>query len=298
MNRTFKTIPPINKKLICPIVGSGKVSRRIIVRPFHKKKKPQPKNNKFSQMLQDRISHLDDKIANAEKKRTVPWQTASAKIIFYYWNGLGHPFVHHRPELNKTTSLAIYKINKYLPKYGKEKIIYAIKTAHEIFSASWFKYRHYFSIQKINLPNFFEYNEANFKKDSINRYLMPRSWFKECLKGDRYLEQTYSVKIKDNNPQITKQLLTVWKVYNKYDKISTKDNNNLIKCGQLLKAFAEKNNIDPLSLVDIINCALNKWRTYQPKHSSYLINNIFWQEQLPKELVRYGLFRNLREIKL
>ena len=127
---------------------------------------------------------------------------------------------------------------------------------------------------------------------------MPRSWFKECLKGERYLEQTYSIKIKDNNPKITKQLIIIWEVYNKHDRVSTIDCNNLIKCGQLLIDFAKKNNIDPLSLVDIISNMLNKWRTYRPKHSSYLINNIFWQEQLPKELIRYGLFRNLREIKI
>lgn len=300
MNRTPKIIPPINKSLIHPIIGSGKISRRIIAKPFanYKKKESRLKNNKFSQMLQNRISHLEDKIANTEKKRAIPWQTASAKIIFYYWNGLGHPFVHHRPELNKTTSLAIHKINKHLPKYGKEKIIYAIKTAHEIFSASWFKYRYYFSVKKINLPNFFEYDKTSFRKESTNHNLIPHSWFKECLKGERYLEQKYSIKIKDSNPQITKQLLIVWQVYNKYDRLSVKDNNNLIRCSHLLKIFAEKNNIDPLSLVDIISHSLNKWKTYQPKHSGYLTNNIFWQEQLPQELIRYGLFRSLREIKL
>lgn len=294
MNRTPKIIPPVNEKLKQPIVGSGKVSRRIIAKPLHKKKKSKIKKGQFAKMLQDRVSHFNDQIANSEKKRTIPWQTASAKIIFYYWNGLGHPFVHHRPELNKTTSLAIYKINKHLPKYGKEKIIYAIKTANEMFSASWFKYRHQIATAKLSLPNFFKYSETKFNKNSN----MPRSWFKECLKGDRYLEQTYSVKIKDKNPKITKQLITIWSVYNKYDKVSVGDNNNLIKCGRLLIDFAKKNNIDPLSLVDIISCSLNKWRTCKPKHSAYLINNIFWQEQLPKELVRYGLFRNLREIKI
>lgn len=297
MNRTFKIIPPLSKKLMRPLVGSGRVSRRIIANPFRKKKKPQMQNNQLSRMLQNRMSHFDDQITNKTAKQQVPFKTASAKIIFHYWNGLGHPFVHHRPELNKINAMAAHRINKHLPKYGKEKIIYAIKIAHQTFSAFWFKYRHRMTTAKISLPDFFKYPESKFKSIK-NCPDMPRSWFKECLKGERYLEQAYSVKIKDNNPKITKQLIIIWGVYNKHDRVSTRDGNNLIKCGQLLIDFAKKNNIDPLSLVDIINCSLNKWRTYRPKHSNYLINNIFWQEQLPKELVRYGLFRNLKEIKL
>lgn len=298
MNRTPKIIPPINKKLLYSIIGSGRISRRIIAKPFRKKKKQSKNNNRFSQMLQERMAHIDNQIVNTEKKKAVPWQTASAKIIFYYWNGLGHPFVHHRPEKNKTTSLAIFKINKNLLKYGKERIIYGIKTAHKIFNAGWFKYRHYFSVQKINLPNFFEYCSTNFKGASRNKPGMPRSWFKECLKGERYLEQTYSIKIKDKNPKITKSISSSWEEYRQHDKMTPNDINNLIRCGQLLQDFCQKNNFDLNIIISIINNMLNKWHTYKPAHSGYLTNNIFWGDILPKELVRYGLCKNLKEMKL
>jgi hypothetical protein len=296
-----KIIIPVGKILKSPIIGSGRISRRIIIKPF-KTKKQSTLNSDISKMLANRM--LNENIAsfstqaNRPSKKPIPFKTAAAKIIFNYWNNLGHPFVSHKLEFNKTTATAVEKLNKIIPKYGNNTIINAIKMGHEIFNASWFKYRIHFSKYKIGLPDFIEYPADRFNKISRQCSEIPRSWLKECLKDQEHLENKYSIILKDRHPQITKRLVAIWKAYNKYNKVSTRDANNLTICGKLLYSFSKKNNISPLSIIDLIDGMLNKWKTYTPKHSGYLINSIFWQDNIPRELIRYGIFSDLRKIKI
>lgn len=297
-----KIIIPIGKILKDPIIGSGKISRRIMVRSFVKIKKHPMPNSDISRILKNRMRNENiasfSTQANGPHKKPIPFKTVAAKIIFTYWNNLGHPFISHRPELNRTNATAVDKLNKIIPQYGNNIIINAIKLGHDTFNANWFKHRIYFSKYKIGLSNFIAYPADQFNK--INKFCpeVPRSWLKEFLKDQKYLENQYSIVLKDKNPQITKRLTTIWETYNTYNKASVRDVNNFIICGKLLHAFSKKNNITPLSIIDIIDGMLNKWKTYTPKHSGYLANSIFWKESLPRELVRYGIFSELRKIKL
>lgn len=293
-NANCKIIVPINKRQKLALIGSGLISRRALIKPVKKKQI----GNVFNDLLQNKKSYFSGQVSNKITQKAIPFKTTAAKIIFHYWNGLGFPFVRHRPVQNKTNFSAIEKINQNVKRYGKEKIIFAIKIGHELFEAKWFKYRVFIAKNKISLSSFFQYSSLEFKLADGKCHDMPRSWFKECLRGQSYLENKYSIALADSFPQITHKLVDSWKIYKKGDKLLINDNNNLIRCSKLLNKFCEINSVDALSILDIVDGMLNKWHTYAPKHSHYLINDIFWKDVLPKELVRYGLFNNMKDIKI
>lgn len=293
-NTNCKIIVPIHKKQTIILIGSGIVSRRALVKPIKKKQS----KNVFNNLFQNKESCFSGQVSSKIAQKPIVFKTTAAKIIFHYWNSLGFPFIRHRPIQNKTNFSAIEKINRNIKRHGKEKIIFAIKVGHELFEAKWFKYRVFISRNKISLSHFFRYSSLEFKLADNKCHDMPRSWFKECLKGQIYLENKYSIVLKDNFPKITQCLKGIWEKYRKYDKLLIGDINNLTQCSKLLNEFCQKNNVDMLVILDVFDGMLNKWHTYTPEHSHYLSNDLFWKQILPKELVRYGLFNSIKEIKI
>lgn len=236
------------------------------------------------------------------KTNPLKFPDESVKITFLYWQRLSYPFMQHKQVMSKVTSRGINYIDKATKKHGKDEVMKAMKRLHDAFNAGWFKYRAHFSETKLALPDFFLYKESHYQKISrIPSLTFPRSWFREALKGQHYLESKYGVELKDRKPRITSHLLESWDRYiannGNSTHISNGVKNTIIRSARILSKFSTANNIDPLTLTDVIEGALNKWHTIKPKHAGYLTNKIFWNEQLPNELVRYGAIEAGRKIE-
>jgi len=104
------------------------------------------------------------------------------------------------------------------------------------------------------------------------------------------MELKYSFLLKDKYPIITKRIIDIWKLYSDAPpEDSAKTHNKMIEISKRLQGFCKANDLNWMTIADIIDKMLNDWRTYKPKHLGYLGNDIFWQDILPKELIRYGL---------
>jgi len=294
--KLYLIIPKVGSTLKSPIIGSGKIKRRCIVKPFKYHKSF--RSDEFSFLVKKK--NIIPIISDRSKSRKINFKNSATKIIFNYWNSLSHPFIRHRDEWNKTTSFAIDKINQVLKSDGKEKIIYSIQIINSMFKSDWFKYRIIFSKKKISLPDFFRYSNSSFKE--INRQIkdVPRSWYKECLKGENYLKSKFSIKLKNKYPSIVKKFIDIWKVYCTINlKSGVRINNDIIIISKLLYEFCKVNNFDWMIIIDIIDKMINDWKSYKPKHLGYFRSEIFWNDTLPKEIIRFGIVdKNMKWINI
>lgn len=167
---------------------------------------------------------------------------------------------------------------------------------YKLFGMDWFKYRLYFAKVKLTLPEFFYYDARRLRKARIKIKDCPRSWLEEGFKGFDYLEHTYSAVPKDKNPSISSKIEDHWIEYHG-GKRTNRVKSGSIKISKLVKKFSKINNFDPQAIVDVIGGMLNGWKSFKPKHIGYLQTDIFWNEQLPKELERYGLVNDRCQLK-
>ncbi len=274
-------MPPVGEAVKYPLIGSGKISRRI-------KLKLRKKRLTLKNIALKRKTFTS---ATNQKRTAKPidFQNAFIKIIFEYWNRKGFPFVSHKLIENKTSVSAINKINSALKQTSKNEILKSIDVCFFLFSSNWFKYKQYYFKNKLTLPQFFSYDQKRYKiiASSIPDY--PKSWFKECLKGEKHIQKTYSTLKKDNFPYITKKLIKTWEQASKQDCSSPVIKNTLIDSSIKLDNFCKNNNYDWSVICDIIDKMLNKWNSISLKYVNYLVGDKFWEQTIPQELIRYGI---------
>ena len=280
-------VPKVGEKITTSLIGSGKIRRRCVV----KKWKKESRSDKLHEQIFKRSNLLSSPLLKKPTKKPIRFLTSSSKIIFNYWNTLGHPFVHHKPLMSKVTSHGIDSISKATKRHGKEDVVRAMETAKKVFDADWFKWRLYIGSKKISLPDFFYYKKDTYKRDRKKMKGLPQSWYKECRKGIEYMERNYSVIKKDKLPHITENLVKTWKEYS-HTRLTIKTTEQIKRFSVKLDSFCSSNNFDWGTIVDIINGMLNEWHTYKPKHFGYLLNELFLGEILPREIVRYGIVDN------
>ena len=288
MKIKFSIIPKIGDKLEKPLIGSGRIKRRVTLKPFRTKNLNSKDKKEFKFFYPKRSNLIPDIKLKKPKTHPLKFSNSATKLLFEYWNRLGHPFIKHQPVWSKTTSLGIDRLNKAIKKDGKEYILRSIEVADEVFKSSWFRWRIALGKRKISLPSFFIYSNSELVKVSRQIKNCPRSWYKECLKGVEYMESNYSVMFKDKYPNIAKKLMDIWNVYLTIE-LGIRINNDIIEISALLHKFCKVHRLDWLMVADVIDKMLNEWKTYKPKHLGYLKNKIFWEEQIPKELIRYGV---------
>jgi len=278
-------VPRIDERLTNPLIGSGKIRRRCFIKKYEKEKS---RSEKLHENLFRRSKTIPYRTTKTMAKKPIVFSTANAKIIFNYWNNLGYPFVRHQPIKSKVTSKGIERINKAIKSHGKEAVLNAIATAEKVFNSGWFKWRLAIGTQKLSLPDFFIYSNEGHKSHSKRIKNLPWSWFEECAKGLKYMERNYSVVKTDKLPHITQRLIDTWEEYTKLKPLRS-EREQLKRVSIHLNTFCNNNELDWLTIVDIIEGMLNKWHTYKPKHAGYMLNNIFWGEVLKREIIRYGL---------
>lgn len=286
-------------------------SRQFVKNTKGRRKTKKLNERYFYSILRNMENHYDgfptpikpssDTPAKSPVKKTQPikFPNEDVKIVFLYWQRFGHPFVRHREIMSTTTSRAIEKTRLAIKKHGKDEVMKAMQRIHDMFNAGWFKHKFYYENVRLNLPQFFTYDNGNYERVRAVVKDCPHSWFKEALKGQHYLESKYHMELRDRKPRITSRLLESWERYNgnNGNGVSNGTKNQIIRSARILTKFSAANDLDPLTLTDIIDGALNKWHTIKPKHAGYLTHKIFWNEQLPDELVRYGAIEAGRKIE-
>jgi len=237
--------------------------------------------------------------SHRNKTQPIKFPNEDVKIVFLYWQRMGYPFVKHKEIMSIVTARGIEKTRLAIKKHGKDEVMKAMQRTHDMFNAGWFKHRAYFNDTKLNLPQFFRYDNGSYERVRRKIKDCPLSWFKEALKGQHYLESKYHMELRDRKPRITSRLMESWEKYNgnNGNGVSNGTKNQIIRSSRILSKFSTANDLDPITLTDIIDGALNKWHTIKPKHAGYLTNKIFWNEQLPDELVRYGAIEAGRRIE-
>jgi len=299
-----------------PLVGSGKILRRCRIQsiPYIKKQAltkevraevlkahREKERKKWAKLSNRRLSRTDS--ITGEKK--IPkWGTSSVKIAFSHWRKLPFPMVRHKPNPNQIVfSKSILLLQKYLRKYSLQQIMAAMDLANETFNSPWFIYYRFFRTRKIALHTFIQ-SSPKEKRYLPSSFAHKKSILKEFIRGEKYIRKNYSFEIEDKHPEITQSLIDIWCTYEKTNEeyLDQQDKNNLVRCANNVVKFADLNPqfVNVRSVIEVINGMLNVWETnrFKPDHSGYLANNIFWEKQLPKQLLRFGTFTDKRDIKL
>jgi len=280
-----------------PFIGSGKIKRRVkIVEHKRESKRKEYDPIDFAKKL------------SVEKKRdlkNVDFHSEKIKIVFLHWNTKGKPFTIHQIRKTKLLLVGLNGAKRALNKYGIRRVVQAIDLCHEMFNADWFKFdKKRYGIKGLSLGNFFKYNiDARREIKRRNNVLYNAdiiSWFQECLKGENYLREKYSLHFKDENKRLTRSLKKVWLTYSQ-NKLSPDDKNALVICSKKAVEFARLNEhlgISAEGVIMTLDNMINKFHIWEPKYISWIINDIFWNKQLPRELVRYGTVSNIDRNKI
>ncbi len=277
-------------KLPNRVIGSGRITRRIIVTPAYKS------NNGFKQMK--------PKTNNKRNRKQTPpppiKQTSQTKRIWLHYKTKGFPLTKHGDAHTWAKYRAVEAIKKALKDYSPKQIVAAIDLAHTCFNSKWFKIK-FAPNRPLDCQKFFNYNEWEMKNRTAP--LNGTSWFKEFVQGQNYIEENYSYVVKDQNPDITAM---VEKVYRKNQRYDTDDNltpnetNALIKCAARVREFTTANGLESdWTAVDAIDRVINDYeKPFKIKYPAFLFGKELWQRLIPNELVRYGTFERRSRITI
>jgi hypothetical protein len=287
-------------------IGSGKIPRKVFLMyrgHYHPEDPNPPKIRKPIKRRKQKTNYRPPtyKQPPYKKSKTHPlkFPDEATRITFLVWNRLGYPFIMHRPIASKVTTRGVQKLRKSIKRNGKNEVILAMERVHKLFNEGWFKWKYQMGKAKLSLPDFIFYNAEAHRKIRQTVKSCPKSWLDEGLAGEEYLKKKYTVIKADKNPKLSSKILKSWEEYNYPEgiKVNNQLKNQLTKIARLTRSWAKVNNFDALKVVDIIHMMLNESKSYKPKHLGYLANRIFWNDNLPKEVVRYGLVQNRSELK-
>lgn len=284
----------VQLKTDMPLIGSGKISRYYIV------KKPQKNRSFDTDKLQKRME-----VKRKVKSKAIHFNDDKANLIFLHWNTKGIPFTSHKLKDTIIASSGINKASKIGKKYSFRTVRDAIDLCHDTFNSSWFKFRtDKIGIGHLTLSDFFKYSKGAQKgiRNGYKQLAMEgiKSWFQECLKGEDYLKEKYTFRLKDKNKRLTKSLKAVWLTYSQ-DALSPDNKNALTVCTNKAVQFARLNErlgVSAEGVIMIIDNMINKFHIYKPKHIGYLITDHFWNREIPRELVRYGTVSSVDQSKI
>jgi len=267
------------------VIGSGKINR--LVEPIKHKRK-----NKFN-----RIRRKDHKQTKDKAPYNYTIKPTSKEIrIWHHWRTKQKPMVQHFDKESTTKAFSISNIRKTLIDNTQQEIIAAIDLAEKCFNERWFTPKP----KDINCNHFFFYNDWLMKNTAAP--ISGNSWFKEFLKGQAYIEANYSHIDKDKNPEVTAMVEEVYRNNQRYSdgELTAKEQNALIKCAGKAVAFAKANGIDFVkdAITPIDRIINNYEKPFVLNSPFFLCSKDLWQNQIPRELVRYGTYQRRSDIKI
>lgn len=281
-------LPKVGEKIKQPLIGSGKITRRIYFR--------------LPRRIKKRIDY-EGRQKTKEQLQKEKWDASfpsrKVEMAFRHWISLGHPFPKHKLD-SRTGASSINALAKAIKKHGMDKVFDAMDLAHEAFTSDWFLYRTHGQMV-INLVDFIKYRKqiwSNLPKKFRNSGV--DSWFEEFVRGLKHIEDNYSFKRKDKNPDITAKIADLWRSCKQTDRLTTREENNCIACADRLVLFAEANNFEIRDVISIVDKILNNFwgDNKELKHSGYLVNDIFWHETVPDAYIKFGIIERRRQLAI
>ena len=210
--------------------------------------------------------------------------------IIGYWNSLGKPFAKAKPNSDRT--IVAKKILSKLYRRHRGKIFDAMDRGHKHMSSNLFIYR---PAQNISIREFLRTTAQDRRYNKVLDTLGITSWFRIFLiKTDAEIYNKYYIITKDKYPDITEAIKNIVSESQGHDRYTPYDNKNLIITSQLVNILCNENDIYPRTVIATIKRILSDIELYSTR---MLISERFWNVTVPKELVRYGDFKSIREIK-
>ena len=272
------------------LIGSGKIKRRILQR--HVK------------IITASIKELQ-RIKGRRKPLPSIRITKDQRVILNHWNDKGHPFTSHKIDKSNPTNTLRRILNsttRWLKKSGTIKICQAIDDVFDLFTSNEFKLKNLRGLTPLSLDAFFYYDTRHINpirksnkrlsEELIKDYDKKRflSWFKEGRRGSDYLEKKFSYFIEDKHPEISKAIEGIWCKY-RGDGFTLRPRhiNTIRRISKRVIKFGDANPeiCPPLEVVNRMQYMFDQMN-FKPKAVNYLSNDIFWQDQFPEELIRWG----------
>ena len=213
-----------------------------------------------------------------------------------FWNLLPYPIKHHQLKVESKTLIRALRSLDDCIRAGISplKIQLAMANYQKVLSMPNFKFKYEFWGINVGLDDFFNPNRK--MKDNLeSKGVIIESWFKECVNGMEYLEEKYSIEVKDIYPEITAKLEKTWPGD---DRFSIREKNILRKVAvrvhdffSNIKDFKDDIQYDrnkPVSCADFVWRCLER-RDFDFKVLPYWIQGEnFFQTDLPMFLREIG----------
>ena len=267
-----------------PLIGSGRISRRLIFSSFVATER----RKKKAKLPVRRI-----KASWEPENINISFPDNDVKMTFYYWQQLGYPFVKHIERRTTTLTNAIRNLQTAIKKHGKLQVIEAMGRCRKLFNSGSFRFKYLYDRKRLGLPDFIGYKPNTYKLLASKKagIILPKSWLNTCLKMPvKELIEEYSFITKAKNKQVAQRLTEIWSAY-KRGVVPDNDNTSINKVANKLQDFCEKNNIEVIIMLNLIDKMLNTWHNYSPTHLGWLHTDLFFQNILPDELVRFGILK-------
>jgi hypothetical protein len=223
-----------------------------------------------------------------EKRRVITRRKCQPQIkrknsvddIVEFWNKQGKPFAKCRP--NSARTLEAKKVLEKLYRKHRSGVYSVIGRAHKHLNAYGFRYK---PVNNISLLSFLKPSPQ--ERARIKLYRLTPSLWKLFLENEN-LDQFYYQK-KDKNPDLTIALIREIEV----DEITSGIRNSCAMAAEMVIKFADKNDLDVMTVVKAIGRIMKQNKWLEPRSVK---SDMMWNELIPKELIRYGVFRSRREI--
>lgn len=212
------------------------------------------------------------------------------KTIVGHWNTKGKPFAKAKPN-SKRTKEAIRILEKLQRRY-RGKIYDVIDIGHKHMSNKLFIYQ---PPQNICLREFLRTTSEDRKHNKMLDILGITSWFRIFAReSENEIYAKYYKVPKDKFPDITEGITKVVTDAQDHSRFTPYDQKNLINSSKLIVRFCKENEIMPKVIVDSIDRMFKNG--LDMRSTRLLISEKFWNAMIPKELVRYGVFKSMKEI--
>lgn len=198
------------------------------------------------------IERQEDSFPSSKKKNHEQSSTASclagylfeASGLLEIWNDMGDPLPRTQIKNTKAFHSAMQSLQTKLIKGLKfEEIESAMIRYRELITARGTNLNRSFPGHLVNLSEFFGFN--NFTKGRIaadNLVYGIKSWFDECMKGEKYLADKYGSGEPDDFPAITKKIREEWeKSPYSNGEPTFRDERNFIVCAEKLVEWLNHN---------------------------------------------------------
>lgn len=238
-------LEPVNSSTKPSEVNSLRASevRNALVKEKETKSKETEEEGKDSSSSVAAELQGGNKVVLLRRKKSI-YPCKEAEQVFLHWNNLGDPLASHKenPEL-KMFQNSMLAIQKELRKHTPEVIMQAMTAYHKTLNNK--NTTLFLSKQPgvlVSLPEFFRFSEHTEER-MLKGYnpLTIENWFHVARNGAEYLEEMFAKYDKDDNPKITKALITQWKSKVVDAHFKVKEINIFIRSAKLLLEYHQQN---------------------------------------------------------